>query len=402
MLQAKRIIEPVGWDCLADRLTFASLAGAVSCVLLSIAASQILLAVAVAGTLWGSFAGKKGLAKLPSVFWPLTAFVAWTMVSISNSQNVPLGLTETKKFFLYLIPFLVIAVFRNSNARLIAAYRTIFLAAFVSALAGLIQFLLDPKLDLHHRITGFLGHWMTYSGVLMLVLIVLTAYAVCYQTRMRWWVAGLGVMLSAGMYLSQTRNSWIGSLTGIGIILLLKRRRALPVMAAALLALYLVSPSYMKQRLRSGWDFSNPETRSRIELLQTSLRLIKDHPWFGVGPKNVWHEALSYRGTHEFEDWLYQHMHNDFLQIAAERGIPGLLLWLWLLAQFARDAFRVYRTTVRAGPTHKDREATMMVSLAAVGALAAILVSGLFEYNFGDSEVLTLFLFIVSLPAVFL
>ncbi len=167
--------------------------------------------------------------------------------------------------------------------------------------------------------------------------------------------------------------------------------------------LYIASPDVMRLRLQSGWDQQDPENRSRIELLGTSLRLIKDNPWFGVGPKNVGQEALRYRGSHEFGDWLYQHMHNNVLQIAAERGIPGLMLWCWLMIRLGWDALRVYRSTISIPSVNsKDNlKAALMVSTAALGAWIGLLVAGMFEYNFGDSEVLTLYLFIAAAPYAF-
>jgi O-antigen ligase len=125
--------------------------------------------------------------------------------------------------------------------------------------------------------------------------------------------------------------------------------------------------------------------------------LIEDHPWFGVGYKNVRQEAPRYRGkgSDEFPDWMYQHMHNNFLQIAAERGIPGLLIWMWFMLRLAWDALRVYRA--RPGGSRES----LIISTAALGAWVAFLIAGLLEYNFGDSEVLTLFLFIMSAPYVF-
>jgi O-antigen ligase len=167
------------------------------------------------------------------------------------------------------------------------------------------------------------------------------------------------------------------------------------VLAALIPLLYFGSPEIIKQRYRSSLDFNDPNTANRIELFQTSIRLIRDNPWLGVGPKNVNQEALRYRGNNEFPNWLYQHMHNDFTQVAAERGIPGLLLWLWLMGRLAWDALRVYRSA-RKNPA--ENEGPMVISTAALGAWAALLAAGMFEWNFGDSEPLTLFLFMVAAP----
>jgi O-antigen ligase len=101
---------------------------------------------------------------------------------------------------------------------------------------------------------------------------------------------------------------------------------------------------------------------------------------------------------------MYQHMHNNALQIAAETGIPGLLLWLWFMVRLAWDALRCYRdanarTASAEGTT--DREA-LLASSAALAAWIALMIAGIAEYNFGDSEVLTFFLFIAGAPYAFL
>jgi hypothetical protein len=69
------------------------------------------------------------------------------------------------------------------------------------------------------------------------------------------------------------------------------------------------------------------------------------------------------------------------------------------MLRLAWDAFVVYRATA-AKPSDQSQEA-LMVSIAALGSWGALMVSGLFEYNFGDSEVLTLFLFFMSAPYAF-
>ena len=81
------------------------------------------------------------------------------------------------------------------------------------------------------------------------------------------------------------------------------------------------------------------------------------------------------------------HLHNVPLQIAAERGLPALAAWLWFIVVLVRDLWRKTRTSaLRSLPT------------AALAAVVAMLAAGMFEYNFGDSEFLMIFLLLVTLP----
>jgi len=362
----------------------------VASVLLSIAISQLLLAGALTGALWVLARRDQILPVWPGITWPVLCFFLWSVLAALASSDALLGLTIVKKFFIFLILFLVPLLARG-RSRAIWVYHAMFVFAAISSVAGLAQFIADPHRDLLHRISGFMSQWMTYSGLQMLVLVALASYGLVFGWRKRWWVPVLGLLLCGSLCLSFTRNAWLGAVAGVAVVLLFRRPRALAGFAALLLAALLLSPPSIRQRLRAGLDVRDATTRGRLELAGVSLRLIRDNLWFGVGPKNVNAEALRYRGTREFPDWLYQHMHNNFLQIAAERGIPGLLLWLWLMGRLAWDALRILRS-------HAADAETLFASTAALGAWTALLVSGMFEYNFGDSEVLTLFFFLMSAP----
>jgi putative inorganic carbon (hco3(-)) transporter len=95
----------------------------------------------------------------------------------------------------------------------------------------------------------------------------------------------------------------------------------------------------------------------------------------------------QYRGPDAVKP-VNPHLHNNPLQIAAERGLPALAIWLWFLVALVRDLWKRF-----AGGRHRE------LGAAALATIVALLSAGLFEYNFGDSEVLMLFLLIVTLPA---
>jgi O-antigen ligase len=383
----------------SDRLIFLLLAGSVSIGLVSIAVSQILLAATIFGAVWTLDRRKLShIVRLPLIP-PALALFLWTLVSVLVSSNVLEGLVTLKKIFIFSILILVPLIAQSEGA-LDWIYRAIFAVAAISSLTGLVQYAIDPNRDLSHRISGFMSQWMTYSGLLMLVLILLCAFTLSAGWRKQKWVIPLGIIFIVVLILSETRNAWIGATLGIFVIIVLMRPRAVPILLTVLLVIYLISPPKVKQRLQSGFDPEDPNTRNRIELFETSFRLIKANPWFGVGVQNVNQEALKYRGRNEYPDWMYQHMHNNFLQIAAERGIPGLLIWLWFMGRLAWDALHVYRKA-RKGIGSNRMRAAVLASAAAMGTWVGLMAAGMLEYNFGDSEVLALFFFIVSSSYVF-
>ena len=94
-------------------------------------------------------------------------------------------------------------------------------------------------------------------------------------------------------------------------------------------------------------------------------------------------EILTPQGTFH----VHSHMHNAYLQVAVSMGIPALLVFAWLLVAF----FRLGRRAPGGWIRNLWEEGLVNAYPAIIIALA---VNGLFEWNFGDSEVLGLFYFI--------
>jgi putative inorganic carbon (hco3(-)) transporter len=113
--------------------------------------------------------------------------------------------------------------------------------------------------------------------------------------------------------------------------------------------------------------------------------MVQKDPLTGVGPDMVIQVYPTIRDKTAINQ-LAPHLHNVPLQIAAERGIPALLVWMWFIATLIRDFFRQRRASFPS------------LSNGGLAVIGAMLAAGLFEYNFGDSEFLMLFLVLVTLP----
>jgi O-antigen ligase len=87
----------------------------------------------------------------------------------------------------------------------------------------------------------------------------------------------------------------------------------------------------------------------------------------------------------------YMHLHNVYLEYAAERGVPVLLIFLWLIFKILWDFAR----GVRGLPAGRDDRKSLMHGGIAV--TIALLVEGMADVNFGNSEALTMYLVIVAI-----
>jgi len=121
--------------------------------------------------------------------------------------------------------------------------------------------------------------------------------------------------------------------------------------------------------------------------------MVLDAPLLGLGPGGVRRHYPEYKNPAARRPGT-GHLHNNLVQIAAERGLLGLAAWLGIWIVFFVRAGRIY---ARLAAGRVDDRALVAGSLAAV---SGFLVAGLFEYNFGDSEVIGLLWVVMAFPFV--
>ncbi|MDA1307842.1 MAG: O-antigen ligase family protein [Acidobacteria bacterium] len=348
----------------------------------SIAVAQITLGLAV--ILWVIVTTRtREWRQVPAFMLPLLAYAGWTMVSAAASVDPLESLKDTKQLLLFLMVPVVATFVRGALAT--RAVDIVIAVASAAAVYGIAQFNLWGFDNVDNRVVGPLSHWMTFSGVLMLVSGAALA-RLLYSGREWIWPAIAVPALVVALFYTLTRNAMIGLVAAVGVLLAERQWRlllVLPVLGLLLLA----APAAITDRIQSTWDLNNLSNRDRIAMLRSGVEMVKDNPVTGVGPDMVKVVYAQYRDATYAVNDVNPHLHNVPMQIAAERGLPALALWLWFVFVASRDLWR----QLRSG----DQKA---VAGAGVAAMVAMLVAGLFEYNFGDSEFLMLFLGLLTLP----
>lgn len=283
------------------------------------------------------------------------------------------------------------------------------------------------------RAAGFYGHFTTFAEVLQLIISLTFGIFVVSisdsgffarkrksDVEIRDPAAGvrnlrvsiaLGICLAAmglALLLTVTRASQFAFfVSAVVIVLMTANRRMLLVFAAAALPLAIVGLLVYQQTRRIGFDLSDKSTQYRTMMWRDGARLATESPRnlvFGVGMdsiKRYWREWNLFDQGRE----PMGHFHSTYVQLAVERGLPALLIWLTVLGLYARTLRRYIQLRIKNSQL-KIEEAEIRnpqskiqngIVLGCLGGLAGFFTSGLVHYNLGDGEVAMVFYILMGL-----
>ncbi len=333
---------------------------------------------------------------------PLVAFVATTVLAALLSSWPGDALFSARKVLLLGSLWVLRDALPDARAAARALMAFVAVLGFVSVV-GIAQAMFCAELSAWapvlgrvakrcHRAHAFYSIYMTFAGVLNVVLLAALPQLLRARGRPRWMSASWLVALVA-FALTYVRGAWLGFAAGVIVLAgSLQRRRSLLVGGIVALAVGLLLLPGVRDRARSIADPTDPTSSERVLMWRSGLAMARDHLLTGVGPGQVRRVYPDYAAP-EVANKQRGHLHSSPIQILVERGILGLAAWLGLFAAFFVLAHGIGRRV------DDDGRASALVT-GAVAATAGFLVSGVFEYNFGDSEVLLATTFVMSLALV--
>ncbi len=333
---------------------------------ITLAEGLILLGI----VLWAGKLYRQRKLESPGFFFPLLAFAISSITSAFLSLNPEVSLKDTREVFLYLIPPVVLML-KGEWLKKGVVYGG-GAAAFLGVLR---EFFVKQE-----RLTGFVGHYMTEGGLMMMAFLFIFSLILFEKINLPYFLSLFFVTIA--LVLTLTRSSWVGAFLGACYLLYKKKKILLGIFVPLMIVAVLISPSKIRQRAFSIFSRTNPTNVERINMWKIGLRMATVRPIFGIG-QNMASRIYPEFNRKALPPREIPHLHNTYLQILVERGVVGLGLFLLFL-------FWAFREIQKRG-----RDA---VALGALGVLIGFLIAGFFEYNFGDSEVKILFLILLTLP----
>jgi putative inorganic carbon (HCO3(-)) transporter len=371
--------------------------GSAVSIIFSIAISQILLGLGLL-----LLVIRREPFQFPPIKLPLALFFAATVLADLLSGDPLHGMPQIRKFFVFGIVALMFTTFHSAGQVM-----KVFLAwagiGVLSAADGLAHVLTrrTQAIKLHwntydyfldDRVRGFASHWMTFGAEQMIALLLLLSFLFfACPAKWRALACGCAIVLWASLMLSLTRCIFLlGVPAGVLYLLWILKRWTLALAPLLALISYTAAPFQVRERV---WSVIAPHgdldsNAHRSVTRRTGWEMVKAHPWFGLGPEQIQPQFSAYVPAtihRPLPAGWYGHLHNIYLQYAAERGIPALIFLLWTIGKMLLD----FTAAVRNAAVKPESK---FILHGAIAVIAAVLAEGFFEYNLGDSEVLTMFL----------
>jgi O-antigen ligase len=373
-----------------DRIIDVAIVVFLICSVVSITGAQAAILVAQAAWLVKLVRAPNKRALYFPLFLPMATFYLASVLASATAADPWLSFKDLRNIFEPAFFFLLVNHVSGDERAATFSYILI-AAATLMAVYGLMQSMAEGAA---FRVHGTMSIYMTFAGILMLSALVVMAQLLFFpRGRWFWGLVGSLALLIAALVMTHTRGAWIGFAAGAALILGCRQKRLLLALPVVAVAVFLAAPEAVRVRIRSIIDPQDVTARERLYMWGSGVQIVRDHPWTGVGINGVKSVYQAYKHPNAVRNQR-AHLHSNLFQIAAERGLIGVACWLWIWVAFYGQAWTIFR--VRGLDTPR-------ASALVVGSLASITgfhVAGLFEFTFGDSEVIMLVYFLMALPYV--
>lgn len=372
-----------------SRATFVGLFGFAACIPFSISLAQICVFGAITAWLASLYGEPSPPVRKFPLREPWLLFALLTLASALHSSAPLQSLIESRDLTQILIFYLTMNVLEDDR-EVLWLVKTLLSASGVAASCVLLVWSAAPP---DARMAGFFSNPMTLGGFLLAPGLASLSWAFASgRKRAETWVWLASLLIVLALLTTLSRHAWVGLVAGMVVIAVARKSgKAVLLLTAAALAVAFVAPHSIGERAK---NILNPREKSAAERLyvwESGFRMWMDEKILGFGPAQVKRHYPRYAHP-ESSGKPRGHLHNNLAQLAVERGAFALAAWVWFWIGYFRAVTRRLRDS--GGGSFASRFRVLSGLAVAAGFLSA----GMFEYNFGDSEVAMTVFLALALP----
>lgn len=279
---------------------------------------------------------------------PIALFLGAALLSLLASEVLRVSLRDLRTLVLEPVAAYYLATWllrdRSDLNRLLGG---LLLGGVAAALTGLYQYLFTDHVVAVEGVRRMLGPYQSpnHLGLYMGRMLPMAVAVLLFLPEARLPAASLVAVLGVAQTLTFSLGAWLATLLAICGVVVLWRPRATLALAAGVAAILLASvPILTTERIASHFSLTRGTSFIRLQVWESSINMIRDHPLLGVGMDNfLYHYRASYLLPEAVAEPNLSHPHNLVLNFWLQMGILGVVAAAWILATLAGIWRRLWR-----------------------------------------------------------
>ena len=311
---------------------------------------------------------KKFIWKKNSLNFPFLLLIGLMTISLVRSEYFAVSFKDYVIFLSYFILFFLVINNIKQKQQFDTFIQLFFFTSFVVALYALLHYYgLDPYLKDIPQLISTIGQKNWVSNYLAMIFPIVFSYFLLEKNNRKIIYYLLLSILYAILIIFQSRGIWIsaGLTLILGIVFLCKFRlsnilkenkRWLFLIFITFILITIIystqnplnkNTDAISQRITSIYEDNFSSLNPRLLIWNTAFEMIKDRPFLGIGIGLFKMDYLGYQAGFLEQNPYYlkyhsraEEAHNEYLQLAAELGIIGLGIFLYIIFIFYRSALK--------------------------------------------------------------
>lgn len=368
-------------ETIIDKLIFSFILIFIFSSTFSIAISQIAYFAALAIWLFKMLYEKKASIESTPFDYYFLFFIGAELISTIFSQDITQSLFYLHKRLVILPIIYLIGYWLKTQARLELGIVVLISSAFLVSLYGVYDVVTNFSgyINFERRVNLF-HFYMTAGGLMMISGLLIMSFITSHGIPKIYKIAGIISIIPIlfSLLFTFTRSSWLGFIAGTILISFYRSKKIFIGFLLAIIIIIMIVPAGFQDRIFSIVNIYHPNNVERLEMWQTGWAVFLDNPIIGVGDigTEIFFEKYGPPGAKPFG-----HLHNNFLNWMVKLGLVGFII---IMIMFVKIFITEWKTAVRT----KDDWLLNSTALGSAAALIGFHVNGLFEWNFGDTEVI--------------